>query len=305
MTASLPSATLVKPQWIKARAALTQTYYETADTVQKLNLHTVCQEAACPNIGECWSKKHATVMILGRICTRACRFCNVATGKPTPVDPMEPENTALLVKSLGLAHVVVTSVDRDDLPDGGAEHFAQTILAIRAVMPETTIEVLTPDFLNKNGALETVMAARPDVYNHNVETVARLYPHVRPKARYFHSLYQLKRAKMLDPSVFTKSGFMVGLGEDAMEIRQLMNDLRSADVDFLTVGQYLQPTPKHYPVMSYLPPKAYTLIERAAIRKGFLHVSASPLTRSSYHAGDHFQRLKAAQKAKNSGKTAV
>ena len=244
-------------------------------------------------------------MILGRICTRACRFCNVATGKPTPVDPMEPENTALLVKSLGLAHVVVTSVDRDDLPDGGAEHFAQTILAIRAVMPETTIEVLTPDFLNKNGALETVMAARPDVYNHNVETVARLYPHVRPKARYFHSLYQLKRAKMLDPSVFTKSGFMVGLGEDAMEIRQLMNDLRSADVDFLTVGQYLQPTPKHYPVMSYLPPKAYTLIERAAIRKGFLHVSASPLTRSSYHAGDHFQRLKAAQKVKNSGKTAV
>jgi lipoic acid synthetase len=305
MTAHLPSETLVKPQWIKARAALTQTYYETADTVQKLNLHTVCQEAACPNIGECWSKKHATVMILGRICTRACRFCNVATGKPTPVDPMEPENTALLVKSLGLAHVVVTSVDRDDLPDGGAEHFAQTILAIRAVMPETTIEVLTPDFLNKNGALETVMAARPDVYNHNVETVARLYPHVRPKARYFHSLYQLKRAKMLDPSVFTKSGFMVGLGEDAMEIRQLMNDLRSADVDFLTVGQYLQPTPKHYPVMSYLPPKAYTLIERAAIRKGFLHVSASPLTRSSYHAGDHFQRLKAAQKVKNSGKTAV
>ena len=305
MTAHLPSETLVKPQWIKARAALTQTYYETADTVQKLNLHTVCQEAACPNIGECWSKKHATVMILGRICTRACRFCNVATGKPTPVDPMEPENTALLVKSLGLAHVVVTSVDRDDLPDGGAEHFAQTILAIRAVMPETTIEVLTPDFLNKNGALETVMAARPDVYNHNVETVARLYPHVRPKARYFHSLYQLKRAKMLDTSVFTKSGFMVGLGEDAMEIRQLMNDLRSADVDFLTVGQYLQPTPKHYPVMSYLPPKAYTLIERAAIRKGFLHVSASPLTRSSYHAGDHFQRLKAAQKVKNSGKTAV
>ena len=301
MTAHLPSETLVKPQWIKARAALTQTYYETADTVQKLNLHTVCQEAACPNIGECWSKKHATVMILGRICTRACRFCNVATGKPTPVDPMEPENTALLVKSLGLAHVVVTSVDRDDLPDGGAEHFAQTILAIRAVMPETTIEVLTPDFLNKNGALETVMAARPDVYNHNVETVARLYPHVRPKARYFHSLYQLKRAKMLDPSVFTKSGFMVGLGEDAMEIRQLMNDLRSADVDFLTIGQYLQPTPKHYPVMAYLPPKAYTLMERAAIRKGFLHVSASPLTRSSYHAGDHFQRLKAAQKAKNSG----
>ena len=305
MSAPLPSTTLVKPQWIKARAALTATYHETADTVQKLNLHTVCQEAACPNIGECWSKKHATVMILGRICTRACRFCNVATGKPTPVDPMEPENTALLVKSLGLAHVVITSVDRDDLPDGGAEHFAQTILAIRAWMPETTIEVLTPDFLNKTGALETVIAARPDVYNHNVETVARLYPHVRPKARYFHSLYQLKRAKMLDTSVFTKSGFMVGLGEDAMEIRQLMNDLRCADVDFLTVGQYLQPTPKHYPVMAYLPPKAYTLIERAAQRKGFLHVSASPLTRSSYHAGDHFQRLKAAQKAKNSGETSV
>ena len=298
MNTPLPSYVLVRPAWIKARAALTPTYYETAETVKRLNLHTVCQEAACPNIGECWSQKHATVMILGRICTRSCRFCNVATGKPTPVDPMEPEHTATLVKSLGLAHVVVTSVDRDDLPDGGASHFAQTIDAIRSAMPETTIEVLTPDFLNKTGALETVIQARPDVFNHNVETVARLYPHVRPKARYFHSLYQLKRAKMLDSSLFTKSGFMVGLGEDAMEIRQLMNDLRSADVDFLTVGQYLQPTPKHYPVMSYLPPKAYTLIERSAYRKGFLHVSASPLTRSSYHAGDHFQRLKAAQKAK-------
>lgn len=297
MNSPLPSTILVRPKWIKARAALTETYYETAETVQKLNLNTVCQEAACPNIGECWSQKHATVMILGRICTRACRFCNVATGKPTAVDPMEPANTATLVKSLGLAHVVVTSVDRDDLSDGGAGHFAETIHAIRSVMPETTIEVLTPDFLNKPGALETVIAARPDVYNHNVETVARLYPHVRPKARYFHSLYQLKRAKMLDPSIFTKSGFMVGLGEDAMEIRQLMNDLRSADVDFLTVGQYLQPTPKHYPVMAYLPPKAYTLIERAAYRKGFLLVSASPLTRSSYHAGEDFKRLKAAQKA--------
>jgi lipoic acid synthetase len=294
-----PAPTLPRPSWIKARASLTQTYYETAETVKKLGLNTVCQEAACPNIGECWSQKHATVMILGRICTRACRFCNVATGKPTPVDPLEPENTAELVRSLGLAHVVITSVDRDDLPDGGAGHFAATIRAIRWVMPHTTIEVLTPDFLHKNGALETVVDARPDVFNHNVETVARLYPHVRPKARYFHSLYQLKRAKMLDDSIFTKSGFMVGLGEDALEIRQLMNDLRSADVDFLTIGQYLQPTPKHYPVMSYLPPKAYTLMERAAYRKGFLYVAASPLTRSSYHAGDHFNRLKAEKTARS------
>ncbi len=296
----LSAPSLERPSWIKARASLTPTYYETAEKVKELGLHTVCQEAACPNIGECWSQKHATVMILGRICTRACRFCNVATGKPTPVDPKEPENTAELVRALGLAHVVVTSVDRDDLPDGGAGHFADTIRAIRAAMPHTSIEVLTPDFLHKDGALDTVIAAGPDVFNHNVETVARLYPHVRPKARYFHSLYQLKRAKMLDPNVFTKSGFMVGLGEDAMEIRQLMNDLRSADVDFLTVGQYLQPTPKHYPVMAYLPPKAYTLIERAAYRKGFLYVSASPLTRSSYHAGDHFQQLKAQKSSRNS-----
>jgi lipoic acid synthetase len=216
----------------------------------------------------------------------------VATGKPNPVDPQEPDNTAQLVTSLGLSHVVVTSVDRDDLPDGGAGHFAQTIQAIKKRSPNTTVEVLTPDFLNKPGALEMVLEAGPDVYNHNVETVARLYPQVRPKARYFHSLYQLKRAKMSRPDVFTKSGFMVGLGEDALEIRQLMNDLRTADVDFLTIGQYLQPTPKHYPVAAYIEPQEYDVLKEAAYKKGFLYVAASPLTRSSYHAGDHFQELR-------------
>ena len=290
--------TLRKPEWLKARASLTPSYHATAQRVKELRLNTVCQEAACPNIGECWDKNHATVMILGRICTRACRFCNVATGKPTPIDPQEPQNVAHLVQSLELSHVVVTSVDRDDLPDGGAQHFADTIGAIRQSRPHTTIEVLTPDFLGKEGALETVIAARPDVYNHNVETVPRLYPSVRPKARYFHSLYLLKKVKMLDPNIFTKSGFMVGLGEETLEIRQVMNDMRTADIDFLTVGQYLQPTPQHHPVMSYVHPEEYKKIEKSAYRKGFLYVAASPLTRSSYHAGDHFQELRARRHAK-------
>jgi lipoic acid synthetase len=284
-----------KPEWIKARAALTPTYHETAALVKELGLNTVCQEAACPNIGECWSQKHATVMILGEICTRACRFCQVKTGKPTAVDPDEPKKVAALVASLSLNHVVITSVDRDDLPDGGGQHFARTIQEIRRACPTSTIEVLTPDFLHKPGGLEAVIEAQPDVYNHNVETVPRLYPTVRPKARYFHSLYILKKAKMLSPSLFTKSGMMVGLGEEPLEIRQVMNDLRAADVDFLTIGQYLQPTPKHHPVISYMPPEAYEVLKKSAYRKGFLHVAASPLTRSSYHAGEDFQKLKAAR----------
>ncbi len=284
---------LKKPDWLRAKASLTPEYHATAQRVKELGLHTVCQEAACPNIGDCWSKSHATVMILGSICTRACRFCNVATGKPTPVDAQEPEKVAFLVQSLNLSHVVITSVDRDDLDDGGAGHFVDTICAIRALCPGTTIEILTPDFLGKDGALERVVAAKPDVYNHNVETVPRLYPSVRPKARYFHSLYLLKKVKLLDPTIFTKSGFMVGLGEDALEIRQVMNDLRTADVDFLTIGQYLQPTPKHHPVVSYVHPDEYVKMEKAAYRKGFSYVAASPLTRSSYHAGDDFRALRA------------
>ena len=286
------SSLLPRPSWLRAKAALTPTYHSTVETVKRLGLHTVCEEAACPNIGECWSQKHATVMILGRICTRACRFCNVATGKPTELDHKEPEQVGAMVAALELAHVVVTSVDRDDLPDGGAAHFAQTIMAIRKAYPIATIEVLTPDFLDKEGALEKVIDAGPDVYNHNIETVPRLYPHVRPRARYFHSLYLLKRAKSLNPNIFTKSGFMVGLGEERIETRQVMNDLRAADVDFLTIGQYLQPTPKHYPVAAYLEPQEYDTLKEAAYKKGFLYVAASPLTRSSYHAGDHFQELK-------------
>jgi lipoic acid synthetase len=283
---------LTRPSWLRAKAALTPTYHSTVATVKKLGLHTVCEEAACPNIGECWSQKHATVMILGRICTRACRFCNVATGKPTEVDPQEPAQVAAMVAALELSHVVITSVDRDDLPDGGASHFADTITSIRKAYPLATIEVLTPDFLDKEGAMEKVIEAGPDVYNHNIETVPRLYPHVRPRARYFHSLYLLKRVKSLNPNIFTKSGFMVGLGEERIEIRQTMNDLRVADVDFLTIGQYLQPTPKHYPVAAYIEPQEYDVLKEAAYKKGFLYVAASPLTRSSYHAGDHFQELR-------------
>jgi lipoic acid synthetase len=263
--------------------------------MRDLALNTVCEEAACPNIGECWKQKHATVMILGRVCTRACTFCNVATGRPDLLDPHEPERVAEAVAALGLAHVVVTSVDRDDLDDGGAGHFARTITAIRTAAPGTTIEVLTPDFLRKQGALETVVGARPDVFNHNLETVPRLYAEVRPGARYFHSLRLLDQAKRLDPALFTKSGIMVGLGEDRVEVLQVMDDLRAAEVDFLTIGQYLQPTPKHHAIARFVTPEEFRSYAGFATAKGFLLVSASPLTRSSYHAGEDFARLRAAR----------
>jgi lipoyl synthase len=286
-----------KPSWLRVKAPVSPEYRATARLMRELRLNTVCEEAACPNIGECWKEKHATVMILGRVCTRACAFCNVATGRPDRLDPAEPERVGAAVAALGLAHVVVTSVDRDDLADGGARHFARTIAAIRAAAPGTTIEVLTPDFLKKDGALETVLGARPDVFNHNLETVPRLYAAVRPAARYFHSLRLLDRAKQLDPALFTKSGIMVGLGEDDGEVLQVMDDLRAARVDFLTIGQYLQPSPKHRAVARFVPPQAFDRLRRLALAKGFLMVSASPLTRSSYHAGDDFARLRAARVA--------
>jgi lipoyl synthase len=265
--------------------------------MRELRLNTVCEEAACPNIGECWKQRHATVMILGRVCTRACSFCNVATGRPGGLDRNEPERVGAAVAALGLDHVVVTSVDRDDLDDGGAGQFAHTIAAIRAFAPLTTIEVLTPDFLRKEGALETVVAARPEIFNHNLETVPRLYATVRPGARYFHSLRLLDEAKRLDPALFTKSGIMVGLGEDNIEVLQVMDDLRSAQVDFLTIGQYLQPTPKHHAIARFVAPSEFETLRRYAVGKGFLMVSASPLTRSSYHAGNDFARLRAARAA--------
>jgi lipoic acid synthetase len=263
--------------------------------MRDLALNTVCEEAGCPNIGECWKQKHATVMILGRVCTRACTFCNVATGRPDLLDPHEPERVAEAIAALGLSHVVVTSVDRDDLDDGGAGHFARTITAIRAAASGTTIEVLTPDFLRKEGALETVVAAKPDVFNHNLETVPRLYAEVRPGARYFHSLRLLDQAKRLDPALFTKSGIMVGLGEDKGEVLQVMDDLRAAEVDFLTIGQYLQPTPKHHAIARFVTPDEFRSYAAFAAAKGFLLASASPLTRSSYHAGEDFARLRAAR----------
>jgi lipoic acid synthetase len=269
-------------------------YQNTEALMRNSKLNTVCEEAACPNIGECWSKKHATIMILGSVCTRACAFCNIKTGRPDLLDPHEPERVADALSTLGLRHVVITSVDRDDLPDGGSAHFAQTIEAIRRTSPETTIEILTPDFLRKPGALEIVVAAKPDVYNHNLETVPRLYAAVRPGARYFHSLSLLKRVKDLDPSIFTKSGLMVGLGEEKTEIYQVMDDLRTAEVDFLTIGQYLQPTPKHHPLMRYATPEEFKAYETMARGKGFHMVSASPLTRSSYHAEEDFKKLRAA-----------
>jgi lipoic acid synthetase len=283
---------LPKPDWLRKKIQLTPEYLETQETVKRMGLSTVCEEAACPNIAECWSKKHVTVMILGEICTRACRFCNVKTGKPTSVNPEEPEEVAALVQKFQAKHVVITSVDRDDLSDGGAQHFADVIHRVRAVNPRTTIEVLTPDFLEKPKALEIVVAAAPDVYNHNVETVPRLYPQVRPQARYFHSLLLLKRVKFLNPNIFTKSGIMVGLGEERHEISQVMNDLRDAEVDFLTIGQYLQPTPTHHPVIRYVEPHEYERLEQRAYQKGFSMVSASPFTRSSYHAEDLFAALK-------------
>jgi lipoic acid synthetase len=290
---------LRKPDWIRVRAPASPVYRETQQIVRENNLVTVCEEAGCPNIGECWSKKHATMMIMGEICTRACAFCNVSTGIPTTLDPDEPENVANAVAKLGLSHVVITSVDRDDLPDGGAAHFARVIGAIRARTPATTIEVLTPDFLRKEGALEIVVAAKPDVFNHNLETVPSNYLKVRPGARYFHSIRLLQRVKELDPTMFTKSGIMVGLGEERNEVLQLMDDLRSADVDFLTIGQYLAPSRRHHPVMSYVTPDEFKSYATVARTKGFLLVSASPLTRSSHHAGEDFAALKAARLARH------
>jgi lipoic acid synthetase len=288
---------LRKPDWIRVKAPGSPIYRETQQIVRDNNLVTVCEEAGCPNIGECWSKKHATMMIMGEICTRACAFCNVRTGLPTALDPLEPEHVANAVEKLGLAHVVITSVDRDDLPDGGAEHFAQVIRAIRARTPKTTIEVLTPDFLRKEGALEIVVAAKPDVFNHNLETVPSKYLTVRPGARYFHSIRLLQRVKELDPTMFTKSGIMVGLGEERHEVLQLMDDLRSAEVDFLTIGQYLAPSRKHHPVVRYVTPDEFKSFSTIAMAKGFLLVSSSPLTRSSHHAGEDFEQLRAARNA--------
>ena len=289
------SPRLEKPAWLRVRAPGSPGYERTAEIVRAHGLSTVCREAACPNIGECWSKKHATMMIMGEICTRACAFCNVATGKPGALDPTEAQRVADGVAKLDLDHVVITSVDRDDLTDGGGGHFAAVICAIRAAAPKTTIEVLTPDFLRKVGGLEAVIAARPDVFNHNLETVPGRYLEIRPGARYFHSVRLLQRAKELDPSVFTKSGLMVGLGETREDMMQVMDDLRCADVDFLTIGQYLQPTPKHAPVARFVPPAEFEELARIGMAKGFLLVAASPLTRSSYHAGDDFQRLRAAR----------
>jgi len=284
-----------KPAWIRVKAPVSPAYHETRKIMRDNNLNTVCEEAACPNIGECWAKRHATMMIMGEVCTRACAFCNVATGKPGALDPFEPTNVANAVARLGLAHVVVTSVDRDDLADGGAAHFAAVIAAIREAAPGTTIEVLTPDFLRKEGAVDTVVAARPDVFNHNLETVPRLYPTVRPGARYFASLSLLDRVKALDPAMFTKSGIMVGLGEAESEILQVMDDQRAAQVDFLTIGQYLQPTRKHHPIDRFVTPDEFKRLESIAYSKGFLMVSATPLTRSSYHAGEDFARLRTAR----------
>ncbi|MCL4710796.1 MAG: lipoyl synthase [Pseudorhodoplanes sp.] len=289
---------LPKPAWIRARAPVSRGHAQTHAIVRANGLHTVCEEAGCPNIGECWEKKHATFMILGDTCTRACAFCNVRTGLPGPLDAEEPGHVAEATAKLGLSHVVITSVDRDDLDDGGAEHFARTIRAIRARCPRTTIEVLTPDFLRKDGALETVVAARPDVFNHNLETVPSLYLTVRPGARYFHSIRLLQRVKEIDPAMFTKSGIMVGLGEERNEVLQLMDDLRSADVDFLTVGQYLQPTRKHHAIARYVTPDEFKAYEVTAYAKGFLKVSASPLTRSSHHAGEDFAELQRARAAR-------
>jgi lipoyl synthase len=289
---------LRKPDWIRVKAPISPGYAETRRIVRENGLHTVCEEAGCPNIGECWEQKHATFMIMGDTCTRACAFCNVKTGLPAALDPAEPAHVAAATEKLGLAHVVVTSVDRDDLDDGGAAHFAAVIGAIRARCPNTTIEVLTPDFLRKDGAAEIVVAARPDVFNHNLETVPSKYLSVRPGARYFASIRLLQRAKELDPRLFTKSGIMVGLGEERGEVLQVMDDLRAADVDFLTIGQYLQPSRKHHPVARFVPPEEFKALAAIASAKGFLMVAANPLTRSSHHAGADFARLKALRAAR-------
>lgn len=292
-----PDGLLRKPPWIRVKAPTSEQAAEVRRLVRAKSLHTVCEEAACPNIGECWGQRHATFMILGDVCTRACAFCNVKTGKPGPVDPDEPRRVAEAVAAMGLEHVVITSVDRDDLPDGGAHQFVRCIEEVRRSSPGTTIEVLTPDFRNKPGALEAVVAARPDVFNHNLETVPRLYRRIRPSARYFHSLWVLWRAKELAPDIFTKSGIMVGLGEEREEVLQVMDDLRAARVDFLTIGQYLQPTRRHHPVVRYVEPQEFEDYARIARAKGFLLVASSPLTRSSHHAGRDFRRLQEARRA--------
>lgn len=289
---------LRKPSWIRVKAPTSDGYHQTRKLMRERSLHTVCEEAACPNIGECWAKKHATVMILGDVCTRACAFCNVATGKPGAVDPMEPENLAISVAELGMKHLVITSVDRDDLSDGGADQFVKSIARIRETTPETTIEILTPDFRDKPGALEKVIAAKPDVFNHNLETVPRLYPTIRPGARYFHSLKLLDTVKREDPSIFTKSGIMVGLGESRAEVMQVMDDMRAADVDFLTIGQYLAPTKRHAPIDRFVTPDEFADYKKIAESKGFLMVSSSPLTRSSYHADSDFAELRKNRDAK-------
>ena len=294
-----PAPKVRKPDWIRVKAPTSTGFAQTRELMRRLNLATVCEEAACPNIGECWTKKHATVMILGDTCTRACAFCNVKTGMPRMVDPMEPENVAVAAAELGLSHIVITSVDRDDLPDGGASQFVKVIEALRRNTPTTTIEILTPDFRNKaQAAVEAIVEARPDVYNHNLETVPRLYPTIRPGARYYASLRLLESVKRHDPTIFTKSGVMVGLGEQRLEVHQVMDDMRSADVDFLTMGQYLQPTPRHAKVEEFVTPQAFKAYASIARAKGFLLVAASPLTRSSYHAGDDFERMRAAREAK-------
>ncbi|MCP5086362.1 MAG: lipoyl synthase [Rhodobacteraceae bacterium] len=285
-----------KPNWIRVKAPGGEGYKKTRNLLKDNSLVTVCEEAGCPNVGECWSQGHATMMIMGEICTRGCTFCNIATGRPDALDTFEPGRVAHAVQKLELKHVVITSVDRDDLKDGGAEHFAQTIRAVRHRSPETTIEILTPDFLKCDpGAVETVVEAKPDVFNHNLETVPGIYPVVRPGARYFHSLRLLQRVKELDPTMFTKSGIMVGLGEDRQSVHQVMDDMRAADVDFITIGQYLQPTPKHHAIDRFVTPEEFASYEKAAYGKGFLMVSATPLTRSSYHAGDDFARLREAR----------
>ena len=290
-----------KPDWIRVKAPVSKGYLETLGIVRAHRLHTVCEEAGCPNIGECWEEKHATFMIMGDTCTRACAFCNVRTGLPGPLDPQQPARVAEAIGKLGLKHVVITSVDRDDLVDGGAAHFAAVIGAIRAACAATTIEVLTPDFLRKDGAAETVVAARPDVFNHNLETVPSKYLSVRPGARYYASIRLLQQVKELSPAMFTKSGLMLGLGEERNEVLQVMDDLRAADVDFLTIGQYLQPSRKHHAVMRFVPPDEFKAYETVARAKGFLMVSASPLTRSSHHAGEDFARLKAARAGPRQG----
>ena len=288
---------LRKPKWIRVKAPNSAAYAETRKLMRDKKLATVCEEASCPNIGECWSNKHATVMILGEICTRACAFCNVTTGKPTGVDAMEPENTGIVAREMGARHMVITSVDRDDLPDGGAEQFAKSILKVRELSPTTTVEVLTPDFRGKEGALETVINAGPDVFNHNLETVPRIYRAIRPGADYNHSLSILKRAKEIDPHVFTKSGIMVGLGETSSEVFAVMDDMRKANIDFMTIGQYLAPTPKHAAIERFVTPDEFAEYKRVGMQKGFLLVSSTPLTRSSYHADADFAQLKAAREA--------